>query len=338
MKKSIYNYKFYFFIMIISLILFNIIIAFLAKEKIILIISILFSALIFLFIALYLKMLNKKVTEFCEDIEKVMDDMITGDREIYFDLNSETIFSKINFKLKRLYEIMDEQSKSNLHDKLEMQELVSDVSHQVKTPLTNLQMISATVTRDDISKEKKEELMEMFHQQLKKLEFLIQALIKASRLETGVIELNPTMPPLYDTIAEALGGIIFHAEEKNINVTVHCDTNIKLQHDKKWTAEAIFNILDNAVKYTPESGSISIYVEELENYVKISISDTGKGIEKEYFNDIFKRFYREESVHNIEGIGIGLYLSREIITKQGGYIQVESEIDKGTTFFIFLYK
>ena len=107
-------------------------------------------------------------------------------------------------------------------------------------------------------------------------------------------------------------------------------------HDRKWTSEALFNILDNAVKYTPSGGSISVSVESWEMYLKIDISDTGKGIAENRQGTIFLRFYREEEVHDIEGIGIGLYLAREIITMQGGYIKVVSEIRKGSTFSVFL--
>lgn len=338
MEKSSNNYKSIFYIMIVISVVFNILIYIMSEEKLIFAISMVFSVVVISLFAVYQNIIKSKVVDFSNDIEKVIDDMITGKSEIEFDLNSETLFSKINFKLKRLYEIIDDQSKRNLKEKLELEELVSDVSHQVKTPLTNLKMISTTVTREDISVEKKKDLMRVFNNQIKKLEFLIYALIKASRLETGVIELNSTMLPIYDTIAEALGGIIFKAEEKDIDVKVNCDTNIKLKHDKKWIAEALFNILDNATKYTGKNGSIFINVEELENHVKITISDTGKGIEKEHFNDIFKRFYREQSNHSVDGIGIGLYLTREIISKQGGYVQVDSKVGKGSTFSVLLFK
>lgn len=107
-------------------------------------------------------------------------------------------------------------------------------------------------------------------------------------------------------------------------------------HDRKWTAEALFNILDNAVKYTPEYGSIRVCVESWEMHLKVSITDTGKGIPENQQGAIFRRFYREEDVHDIEGIGIGLYLAREIISLQNGYIQVTSQVGTGSTFSVFL--
>ena len=109
-----------------------------------------------------------------------------------------------------------------------------------------------------------------------------------------------------------------------------------LAHDRKWTSEALFNILDNAVKYTPAGGNIQVSVQIWEFYVKINITDSGKGIAESRQGMIFKRFYREEEVHDIEGIGIGLYLAREIVTMQGGYIKVASAVGCGSTFSVFL--
>ena len=160
--------------------------------------------------------------------------------------------------------------------------------------------------------------------------------IKTSRLETGIISLEKKKQPIYDTLASALGGILLNAEKKNIEVFVHCPESIEVAHDKKWTGEALFNILDNAVKYTPEGGEIRVKAEKWEMYLKIDISDNGKGIPEKHHAEIFKRFYRESEVHDIDGIGIGLYLTREIITMQGGYVKVTSGSQMGSTFSVFL--
>ena len=172
--------------------------------------------------------------------------------------------------------------------------------------------------------------------QIEKLDFLMQAMIKTSRLETGIISLDRRIQPLYDTLAAALGGIVLNAERKNIHVSVACPKDIVLVHDRKWTGEALFNILDNAVKYTPADGDIQISVQGWEFYVKIDITDSGKGIAENRQGKIFRRFYREEEVHDIEGIGIGLYLAREIVAMQGGYIKVASAVGCGSTFSVFL--
>ena len=166
----------------------------------------------------------------------------------------------------------------------------------------------------------------------------MQAMIKTSRLETGVISLDQKQQPVYDTLATALGWILFNAEKKQIDVQVECPEHLDARHDRKWTSEALFNILDNAVKYTPAGGQIRVSVEGWEMYVKINIADTGIGISEQHHGTIFKRFYREDAVHDVEGIGIGLYLAREIVTLQEGYIRVASEIGQGSTFSVFLLR
>lgn len=133
-----------------------------------------------------------------------------------------------------------------------------------------------------------------------------------------------------------LGGIILNAEKKNIHINVDCTEDSTLSHDSKGTSEALFNILDNAVKYTSMNGEIYITVENQEMYLKINITDTGKGISESHQAEIFKRFYREKEVHDVEGLGIGLYLAREIITMQGGYMKVTSEQGIVSTFSVFL--
>lgn len=178
--------------------------------------------------------------------------------------------------------------------------------------------------------------MQGIRSQTDKLDFLFQALVKTSRLETGAIRLEKKNGLLFDTLAQAMSGIVYGAEKKNISVTVDCPEDLYLLHDSKWTAEAIFNLLDNAVKYTPAGGKISVSVEQWEMYVKLDVIDTGKGISESNQASIFRRFYREEKVHDEPGVGIGLYLAREIISMQGGYIKVTSEVGKGSTFSVFL--
>lgn len=243
---------------------------------------------------------------------------------------------KINHRLVRLYEVMQESKNSVASERADLQELISDISHQVKTPIANLKMVNATLLEQEVPSDKQREFLLASGTQLDKLDFLMQAMIKTSRLETGVISLEKKQQPIYDTLAMALGGIFLNAERKHIQVEVNCPETLVVSHDRKWTAEALFNILDNAVKYTPEYGSIRVCVESWEMHLKVSITDTGKGIPENQQGAIFRRFYREENVHDIEGIGIGLYLAREIISLQNGYIQVTSQVGTGSTFSVFL--
>lgn len=279
---------------------------------------------------------SKTLSLFTDGLCEMLDKMISGNIEICNDYDKETLFSRINHRLSRLYEIMQENRYKVDKERQELQSLISDISHQVKTPVSNLKMVSDTLLTRTVTEAESIEFLQGISKQTEKLEFLFQALVKTSRLETGVIRLEKKEGLLFDTLAQAMSGIVYSAEQKRINVMVNCPDNLWLLHDSKWTAEALFNLLDNAVKYTSENGNISVHVEQWEMYVKVDVTDTGKGIAEKNHATIFRRFFREEEVHDEQGIGIGLYLAREIITRQGGYIKVISEIGKGSTFSVFL--
>ena len=279
---------------------------------------------------------GKRLSVFTRELCRAMDQMISGSEEPMRAADRETLFARIGYRLSRLYDIMQENRRKVDEERQELQMLVSDVSHQVKTPVSNLKMVTDTLLSKPVTEEERREFLQGIRNQTDKLEFLFQTLVKTSRLETGAIRLEKKDAPLIDTLAMALSGIVYAAEKKNISVTVDCPEDLCLSHDGKWTAEAVFNLLDNAVKYTPAGGAIRISVEQWEMYVKLNVSDTGKGIPESNQAAIFRRFYREEEVHGEQGVGIGLYLTREIVTRQGGYIKVTSEPGQGSEFSIML--
>ena len=308
----------------------------LTKNLVVVWLVLLFVTLVIVCVASFVAFLRRKLVLFSDNLCRTMDDMLNGLAAPLQSYEEENLFYKINHRLTRLYEVLRENQESIAKERASLQELISDISHQVKTPIANLQMVNATLLEQPVPEEKRQEFLIASSGQLEKLDFLMQAMIKTSRLETGVISLDKKMQPLYDTLAAALGGILLNAERKNIHVSVDCPEDIILAHDRKWTSEALFNILDNAVKYTPSGGDIQVSVQSWEFYVKVDIIDSGKGIAENRQGRIFKRFYREEEVHDIEGIGIGLYLAREIVTMQGGYIKVVSTVGCGSTFSVFL--
>ena len=278
-------------------------VAFLFRNSTIVWLGLLFILLVFTCAALFVAFLHWKLVLFSDNLCQTIDDMLNGAAppQVY---EEENLFYKINHRLVRLYEVMWENRESAAKERADLQELISDISHQVKTPISNLKMVNATLLEQPMPEEKQREFLQASSGQLEKLDFLMQAMIKTSRLETGVISLDRKIQPLYDTLAAALGGILLNAERKHIHVSVDCPENIILAHDRKWTGEALFNILDNAVKYTPAGGNIQVSVQSWEFYVKIDITDSGKGISESRQGMIFKRFYREEEVHDVEGIGI----------------------------------
>lgn len=320
-------------ILLLSVVMFSVLYI-LTKELSVVFCSMAFCLLFLLCVTVFVILIRRKLTLFSEILCCTLDEMMNGKIDISQVAEEENLFYKINHRLVRLYEVMQESKNSVASERADLQELISDISHQVKTPIANLKMVNATLLEQEVPSDKQREFLRASGTQLDKLDFLMQAMIKTSRLETGVISLEKKQQPIYDTLA--LGGIFLNAERKHIQVEVNCPETLVVSHDRKWTAEALFNILDNAVKYTPEYGSIRVCVESWEMHLKVSITDTGKGIPENQQGAIFRRFYREENVHDIEGIGIGLYLAREIISLQNGYIQVTSQVGTGSTFSVFL--
>ena len=278
----------------------------------------------------------KRLSRFTNDLCQTMDSMISGGQEPARAEDRETIFARISYRLSRLYNILQENRRRVDEERRELQTLVSDISHQVKTPVANLKMVTDTLLAKPVTEQERREFLQGIRSQTDKLEFLVQSMGKASRLETGAVTLEKKDVPLLDTLAQAMSGIVYGAEQKGISVEVQCPDDLRVSHDSKWTAEALFNLLDNAVKYTPAGGKICVSVEQWEMYVKLDVADTGKGIPESRQAAIFRRFYREEEVHDQPGVGIGLYLAREIISRQGGYIKVTSEVGRGSTFSVFL--
>ena len=278
----------------------------------------------------------KRLSQFTSDLCQTMDSMISGGQEPARAEDRETIFARISYRLSRLYGILQENRRKVDEERRELQTLVSDISHQVKTPVANLKMVTDTLLAKPVTEQERRDFLQGIRSQTDKLEFLVQSMGKASRLETGAVTLEKKDAPLLDTLAQAMSGIVYGAEQKGISVEVQCPDDLRVSHDSKWTAEALFNLLDNAVKYTPAGGKISVSVEQWEMYVKLDVTDTGKGIPESRQAAIFRRFYREEEVHDQPGVGIGLYLAREIVTRQGGYIKVTSEVGRGSTFSVFL--
>lgn len=289
-------------------------------------------AWLFLLVLLF----GKRLSVFTGDLCRTLDNMISSNEEPKQGNDSETLFDRISYRISRLYSVMQENRRKVDRERQELQMLVTDISHQVKTPVSNLKMVTDTLLTKPVTEQMRTDFLQGIRSQTDKLEFLFQALVKTSRLETGAIRLEKKNCSLFDTLALACSGIVYGAEKKDIAVTVDCPEDLYLLHDSRWTAEALFNLLDNAVKYTSARGKISVSVEQWEMYVKVDVTDTGKGISESNQASVFRRFYREEEVHDEPGVGIGLYLAREIITLQGGYIKVTSQVHKGSTFSVFL--
>ncbi|WP_018592890.1 sensor histidine kinase [Terrisporobacter glycolicus] len=321
--------------LIIICLIFNMLIGFLSKSFKITLIVLVFNLIIIFMFFIYERMFQN----YMKDILIKLSDMlatISDMRETeVFSMIDDSLFSKLQHQTLRLTNILKTQNNKIENDKNEIKSLISDIAHQLKTPLTNMKMYSEFLQDEDLTEEERQEFNEIIILSLDKLCFLVESMIKMSRLESSVISINQKYEDLNDTILMAITQLYKKAEIKNIAIDFRQKDKVNLYHDKKWTCEAIFNIIENAIKYSKENSKITITIQKYEMFTRIDIEDNGIGIKEEEIPKIFSRFYRGQNVQDKEGIGIGLYLSRQIITKQDGYIKVKSQ-DTGSTFSVFM--
>lgn len=216
-------------------------------------------------------------------------------------------------------------------EKEKLKALIGDISHQTRTPIANILLYTQLLKEQPGNTD----CLEALEGQTKKLQSLIDALVKTSRLETGVIALHPEPGELGTVMTSAVSQLRPKAEEKGIRITLeHGEANAVF--DPKWTEEALYNLLDNAVKYTPSGGSVSVSTTVYPMFSAVHVRDTGPGIAEEEQPKIFQRFYRGEAHREEEGVGIGLYLVRQIAEGQGGFVKVRSQPGQGSTFSLYL--
>ena len=212
--------------------------------------------------------------------------------------------------------------------------LISDISHQTKTPVANLQLYAQLLSEQTLTTQGKD-CAAAISTQAEKLQTLIEALVKTSRLETGILALHPQLGEIAPAVERAVTQYAPRAAEKGTVLTTR-QTEGSAVFDPKWTEEAVCNLLDNALKYTPSGGTVTVEVKNYELFSAIRVSDTGPGIPEGEQAKIFGRFYRAPGAYQAEGVGIGLYLTRQIAEKQGGYVKVESIPGKGSTFSFYI--
>ncbi len=262
-------------------------------------------------------------------IEMAMADSFTEDS---FD---ESRLSALETKFAHYISASAVSARNVKKEKDKIKSLISDISHQTKTPIANLLLYCELLQEEELS-ETARGYTDSLHGQAKKLRFLIDALVKLSRLENGILVLHPKEEELQPMLQEVCAEYSVRAEGKGLKLVL-AKSEGRASFDPKWTAEAIGNLIDNAIKYTAQGGVI-VSVNSYEMFVRIDVADTGVGIPEEEQAKIFSRFYRSGTSGAQEGVGIGLYLSREIVAAEGGYIKVSSQIGKGSVFSVFLPK
>lgn len=229
--------------------------------------------------------------------------------------------------------------------KQRIQSLISDISHQTVTPIANIKIYAELLGEqqekwkagDSSVKEDIAEEIEAVIDQVDKLDFLIGSLVKLSRLENGILELEPKRCCIREVLSAINRQFQPKAQQKGITLVIN-DFGEEAEFDLKWTIEAVGNIVDNAIKYTPKGGTVSLHVVLYSMFLRLDVADTGIGIAEQEQASVFTRFYRSRKAAEQSGVGIGLYFAREVLRRERGYIKVSSEPDKGSVFSVFLYR
>ncbi len=267
-----------------------------------------------------------------EHLEDMLDAAIAEEfEESAYD---EKMLSRLETKWKRFLSASVLSAENVKKEHLAVQEMVSDISHQVKTPIANLRLYGELLQERLDGEE--QVLAERMLEQTELLDFLIQSLVKVSRLESGTIQVLPQRQSLLPLLlAVEKRGEEKQKKRKIRFETQGWETSGLAWFDRKWTEEAVYNVLDNALKYTEEASTVRMRVRRYEFFVCLEIEDEGPGVDLDEVPRLFDRFYRSPQMQDREGVGLGLFLTREILKKQKGYIKVKNGV-KGACFQIYL--
>lgn len=297
-----------------------------------------FGVLILFALLLLLDFLHNRYNDdLLEQITLLIESLVEQQERQIFSEAEDTLTARLQHQLLKLRNILTAQNQMLAQEKEQIKTLISDISHQIKTPIAAANTFAELLSDGELSAEERTEYITTLQMSLGKLTFLTNSLIKISRLESGIISLKPEKNSLNEIVLQAVKTVYAKAKEKGILITFECAQAFEAVLDFNWTAEAISNVIDNAVKYTPQGGFVRLQITEYPSFLRLDISDSGVGIPEEEQAKIFGRFYRGKQSVGTDGVGIGLYLTREIINKQNGYMKVSSD-ENGSTFSMFLPK
>ena len=262
-----------------------------------------------------------------------LDDALNG--EVEASAYDEYLDSAITERLDKLLRSSSMGKERAYQDRDRIKALISDISHHIRTPLSNIMLYTGLLQEKKLDGQSRM-LADQIQGQAEKLDFFMKELIRSSYMETDMIVVSPRTAPVGELVDRACQAVEAEALKKGILIRQPETDRIICKFDMKWTLEAVRNILENALKYSPEGSEVEIEIAPNEAFTCISIQDEGIGIREEEQGLVFERFYRSRDVKKEPGMGIGLYLAREIISRQGGYIEARSEYAKGACFCIYL--
>lgn len=277
------------------------------------------------------------ISQIVAALSDLLDSLSELERQEVFPENEDTLLSKLQCKTDKMVTTLRLQNERERAEHENIKGLVSDLSHQLKTPISNLKMYTEFLKNPHITIEERQQYLHILDLSVERLIFLSESMIKVSRLESGLITLHCERQSINETILQAVKDIYTSAKKADVMITYKEEISCDILHDRRWTAEACFNLLDNAVKYGKPGNEIVLAVRELGLTIEISVTDQNEPISGEERTRIFERFYRGKNAIEKDGVGIGLYLAREIIEKQGGCLSVHPA-GQGNRFSIVLPK
>lgn len=275
---------------------------------------------------------RKKMETVYQNLLQNLDRAIGG--EIQNTAYDESMDTAVTERLNRIVQIAGLHQGEAEKERDIIKSLISDISHQVRTPLTNIMLYVGLLQERNIDSNTML-LVDKIARQSEKLDFFMKELVKSSYAEQEMISIYPQIISVEEILNTSCQIVELAALKKKISI-VQEETDALCYADKKWTTEALGNVLDNAVKYSPENSQIKINVIPYESFICIQVQDQGMGIAEEEQGLVFERFYRSKSVSSEPGFGIGLYLVREVLSKQGGYVKIKSNIGKGSIVQLYL--
>lgn len=251
--------------------------------------------------------------------------------------NAEGELSILKNEIYKVTLMLSKQGELLKKEKMQLAEAISDISHQLKTPLTSMMVMADLLSDNNLKAEKRIEFTKNIEMQLDRMQWLLTSLLKLSKIDAGTVSFRKDKVIVSKLIEKATKPLLIPVEIKEQTLTIKGDSNVSFIGDLNWTAEALINIIKNCVEHTQEGGTIDLFFDENPLFTEIKISDNGSGIEKEDLPYIFKRFYKGKNASE-ESVGIGLAMAKSIITSQNGDINVTSRKNEGTCFNIKFYK
>lgn len=264
--------------------------------------------------------------------------VIDGEYDISINEDREGDFSKLALSFNSMRNIIRSNIEKLNNEKQFLVDLLSDISHQLKTPLSSMIVYNDILLNKDIPFSQRKTFLINNQNQLQRMNWLIKNILKLARLDAKAIELDKENQSLNETIQDCIDSLEGRAQDSRVKIIYNEEKEISFNHDKLWLEEAIINIVKNCIEHTPEGGKIEISLMENALYRKLIIEDSGEGISEEDLPNIFKRFYKVGTKKKSESIGIGLALAKAIIEDHNGIVEAQSKVGVGTKFSITFLK